>query len=1484
MAGNSNIIDSNREDFFDIIIESKSLNNDTGLQNLAGLLFNELPWRNENSNIIISHVKEESVSLTLRELRIIVGKLYQKLHAFGIQKGNSVYLASLECNSEIYIAILFLALSSYGVKVFLPMYLEKELVEGWYSQFKFDFIIIPGNEIEELKHHQRQKNNIAHLKNFAQKVNIKCLDIFSDLELDDLVSNPPLRNDPYEKKLIEHTIRITSETDEALMITTSGTSGISKIVVYNHRSILLNISGWRKAGLYHPDKLGGRGFTPLFTHTMGIRYFINALWLGNSVILINTEWIIDKPEIVRYFLIQSEPEHITGGAAIFNILIEMCRIFPDLKKTLRNSLKTIVSSGTAIQTNIIRKMNKTFNLNVHNALGTTETQQVLNTVIKNKVLRQNEKSLGSVIPGATIGLKKYPKTSDTFKLFIKSQFGGIRIIDEHGVTNIQDKFIYLGDLVVFNEKELSYLKREQADYINDAFGVKIPLNSIRENYKKIFESFYHTEIIPLKFKPGLGAMIFIDNSSDLKDKKLISEIHSIIEKSNNEMYDYLEPLEFNHRVIKRFSCISSKEIANRKGIISDYKIKKNHSQIIKNLTESNQPRSNISEIRSIAEKANSFSMYHNPYIGKLLACLEMDVSYHSAQDDFLYYKQINKKNKIIDFTGGYGTNLLGHHHEKLIKHAIQFLESNRIPLSDQFSLQKYPGLLAEKLGRMISLTTHKSYYTLFGSSGSEVVEISIHHAYLEWINRIRKMEHEQKTKYSYKNEVLFKNIWNENWSKINQIIPVLIANKNAFHGHSSGARSILGDNERRKKFGGIINLNTVFINDLDPDYREQIECSIESNRIVINLLISENNIVKIIPFELSTVIAAIVEPILGEGGIREINEGFPKALASFDFPLIIDEIQSGLGRAGSFLASRNYVGNYYLFSKALGGNITKISAISIEKERFIKKIGKLYVSTFSGGGFAAKIALENLKLIEQERIAEKAKKAGDEIVRKLKVIQNKHTDVINSIQGKGLMIGIKFARHALYKNLFLRVLDERKLIGYLFSSYLLKNHNLRILPSISAPDTLRVEPSVCISSKSIDVLCDGIDRLASFIKNENFYEIVKHLMSGDPYIDNKGKIPDYGYLYTKIDIPTKNAIKVAFVAHFAYPVEEMRMISNDLIKASDTGIRQLFSKFEIMMDMKPFILNAKSLYNGKIHLYTILLPLDSSELEKLHKTVKRNKVVKNIQIGVDMAARQGCQYISLGGYNSIISKNGEEILAPENAKVVTGNTLTAVVGYYQFIQKVKKLFKGNRNISIGIVGAHGNIGNILALRMITDSSIHFKDLWLIGKNNTKLNSLKRAILKKNKQKNRKIYKSLNLGNLKKCDAFIVAVNSNDPIIYPEHIKKNKSILIADLSIPTALSDDILHNKNIHKLPNGASIKLTNDADFLATSCSPKGTALCCIAEALLLAFEPLPLDFRGKISLEGFDMVYNLAKKKKFIYNTDKLRSFKTEASDGFSL
>ncbi len=270
---------------FDKIIESTIALPEAPVRNIAELLFNPLPHRDEHSNIILGHNDHEVVSISLSKLRQLIAALLDDFKDRGIQPGSTVLLASLPGNNELPVSIMFLALVASGVRVLLPMFIERNDLDEWIELTGCSAVIASKKEIRSLKHHDREKDVVDALEDVAAKHGLPSYDILADFSLeanlaiaDDL---PDFKTSPAVQDAVS---RCAPET-EALIITTSGSSGKSKLVVYTHGAYIANGLAWQAAGFFKPERFGGPGFTPLFAHTMGNRAFFNALWSGEHVCL-----------------------------------------------------------------------------------------------------------------------------------------------------------------------------------------------------------------------------------------------------------------------------------------------------------------------------------------------------------------------------------------------------------------------------------------------------------------------------------------------------------------------------------------------------------------------------------------------------------------------------------------------------------------------------------------------------------------------------------------------------------------------------------------------------------------------------------------------------------------------------------------------------------------------------------------------------------------------------------------------------------------------------------------------------------------------------------------------------------------------------------------------------------------------------------------------------------------------------------------------
>jgi 4-aminobutyrate aminotransferase-like enzyme len=154
----------------------------------------------------------------------------------------------------------------------------------------------------------------------------------------------------------------------------------------------------------------------------------------------------------------------------------------------------------------------------------------------------------------------------------------------------------------------------------------------------------------------------------------------------------------------------------------------------------------------------------------------------------------------------------------------------------------------------------------------------------------------------------------------------------------------------------------------------------------------------------------IVEPVLGEGGYIVPPEGFLKAIREFcdefDLTMIVDEVQSGLGRTGKMWAFEweNIKPDIVCISKSIGGGVP-VSVIYYRKDYDSKLMSPFHLGTFRANSLA--LAAGTVVLNEIPKYMDRVQKDGRRLVEKIRSIEN---DFIGEVRGKGFMVGVELVR------------------------------------------------------------------------------------------------------------------------------------------------------------------------------------------------------------------------------------------------------------------------------------------------------------------------------------------------------------------------------------------------------------------------------------------------------------------------------------------
>jgi ornithine--oxo-acid transaminase len=306
--------------------------------------------------------------------------------------------------------------------------------------------------------------------------------------------------------------------------------------------------------------------------------------------------------------------------------------------------------------------------------------------------------------------------------------------------------------------------------------------------------------------------------------------------------------------------------------------------------------------------------------------------------------------RYLDLLAGFGVFALGRNHPTVKKAMVDILGAD-LPNLVQMDVSLLSGLLAE---RLLAQIPHQEK-VFFCNSGTEAVEAAIKLA--------RAATRRSK----------------------------LVFCDHAFHGLTMGALTINGDASFRDGFGPLLpDAARVPWNDL-----EALEAALAGNDVA----------------------AFFVEPIQGKG-VNLPSPGYLREAARLckrhGALFVADEVQTGLGRTGRFLAIEHddVDPDLVLLAKALSGGFVPVGAVVGKKwifDRMFDRMDRAVVhgSTFGKNNLAMAAGLATLAVLEDEGLVENAARRGDGLLRRLAALVAKY-ELLKEVRGRGLMVALEF--------------------------------------------------------------------------------------------------------------------------------------------------------------------------------------------------------------------------------------------------------------------------------------------------------------------------------------------------------------------------------------------------------------------------------------------------------------------------------------------
>ena len=346
--------------------------------------------------------------------------------------------------------------------------------------------------------------------------------------------------------------------------------------------------------------------------------------------------------------------------------------------------------------------------------------------------------------------------------------------------------------------------------------------------------------------------------------------------------------------------------------------------------------------------------------------------------------------RFLDFASGIAVNLLGHSHPALVE-AIQQQAGTLMHVSNLYGSPQGEALAKQ----LVDLTFADTVF--FTNSGAEAVECAIKTA----------------------------RIYHQSAGKDDRF--EIITFNNAFHGRTMATISASSQEKMHKGFYPMLpGFRYVEFNDLDA-----AKAAIGPNTA-----------------------AFLVEPIQGEGGIRVASEEFLQGLRKLadehDLMLVLDEVQCGVARTGTFYAYEQYgiEPDILATAKGIGGGFPLGACLATEKAARGMTFGT-HGSTYGGNPLAMAAGKAVLDVVGNDEFLSQVRKMGEKLRGRLEQFIGNYPELVSEVRGTGLMMGLRMT------------VESRPFVAHL------RDHH-GLLTVAAAENVVRILPPLVIEDAHID--------------------------------------------------------------------------------------------------------------------------------------------------------------------------------------------------------------------------------------------------------------------------------------------------------------------------------------------------------------------------------------------------------------------------------
>jgi acetylornithine/succinyldiaminopimelate/putrescine aminotransferase/predicted amino acid dehydrogenase len=580
------------------------------------------------------------------------------------------------------------------------------------------------------------------------------------------------------------------------------------------------------------------------------------------------------------------------------------------------------------------------------------------------------------------------------------------------------------------------------------------------------------------------------------------------------------------------------------------------------------------------------------------------------------------------------------------------------------------------------------------------------------------------------------------------------------------------------------------------------------------------------------VAALLLEPIQGERGVHLAPPGYLRAARELcdrhGVLLVLDEIQTGLGRTGRLFACEDegVSPDLLLLGKALGGGLLPLAAVLASAHSWDEHFALRHSSTFANSNLASRVGLAVLEQLTPDFCAEVARK-GRYVSMRLEAMARRHPRVIAAVRGRGLLSAIELARGETGEGLFLSYLRHQGLYGFVVASTIAEVASVLVAPTLGDSNVLRFAPPLTITDSELRLALDGIESAVARLSTGSV-PIVRALLAAEEagVATARDVTTDRPAIAPSAGLHLRGRATYVFLAH--YTCRKDILATDPRLAEMSAGEFERFSAlaaqlpFGAVVRCPPIMSQTGAVAEGLI----LALPALPEQMRRMGRARVRDEIIR----AVDQARSLGAQVVGLGAFTTPFSERGRDVVG-RGVTITTGNALSAGMAFEATRRVVTHQGRSLRRSHVAVVGARGSVGSLCARLVAREQPSR---LVLVG---SALHAEALSNLARQLRETCEVEVSLDVKRVAACDVVVAATSAARPALTGVPIRSGT--IICDVARPFDTPPEIRARGDVTVIDGGLVALPDRTARFGVGNLQglPDGIQLACLSETILLALE-----------------------------------------------